>query len=690
MTAFYNRFKSLARSLPLGFSSKTVPLALAGVLLVAFGLVVKDLGFYQDDWHHLYFGHSLGIPRMWDMFLYDARPFAAYLYMAGFKILGFQPLHWQISTLLIRFLTVLFAWLLLAAIWPRHKRQVAWAALLFAVYPLFKLQALSVAYTVHWTGYLLFIISLWAMVQSLHKPRWFWAYLVLSMLTGMLHLAFIEYYSGVELIRPLVLWLLLQEEQLSPGKRLRKTLRLWLPYLLLLVAFYIYRLYLIPRPAPDYQRNPPTLFFDLFTAPLPALFTLLQTTLQDMMYILLTYWSNVFTPALFNLAQPANVKIILICIGAGLLLYYYLARLKIETESETTWPRSALVIGLALTLIGPIPAWITGQSVSQDNPLWSGRLGLASMLGASLVFVALLELLVKEVKYRTVFFTLLIVFSLGWHLRMGNDYRWSWVKQSRFYHQLYWRAPYIQPNTALLSDEEVLPYMGEYPTAYALSTLYPKYDEKIDVPYWFYDVTRRFPDQVEDLASGFAFSYNIGFGRFNADSKNSLVINFQPEENRCLWVLRPEDADIRILPKITREMALASNLERIQPDAPQPHSLSTEIFGEPQLDWCYYFEKADLARQLQDWQRVVDLWRDAQKKGFSPQNGVEYLPFIEGFAYTGDWQQAQKLTLQSNRLTDAMGKILCPTWERLAAATAPSPERDGILLEVEDKLGCKE
>ena len=101
------------------------------------------------------------------MFLYDGRPLAAYLYMAGFKILGFQPLHWQISTLLIRFLTVLFAWLLFRAVWPTYQRSAAWAALLFAVYPLFKVQALSVAYTVHWTGYLLYLISLWAMVQSL-------------------------------------------------------------------------------------------------------------------------------------------------------------------------------------------------------------------------------------------------------------------------------------------------------------------------------------------------------------------------------------------------------------------------------------------------------------------------------------------------------------------------------------------
>ena len=118
MTDTLNRYRSLARSVFTSISAKTIPLALAGVLLIAFGLVISTLGFYQDDWHHLYFGHSLGLARLWDMFLYDGRPFAAYLYIAGFKILGYQPLHWQISTLLIRFLTVLFAWLLFKSLWP--------------------------------------------------------------------------------------------------------------------------------------------------------------------------------------------------------------------------------------------------------------------------------------------------------------------------------------------------------------------------------------------------------------------------------------------------------------------------------------------------------------------------------------------------------------------------------------------
>jgi hypothetical protein len=135
-------------------------------------------------------------------------------------------------------------------------------------------------------------------------------------------------------------------------------------------------------------------------------------------------------------------------------------------------------------------------------------------------------------------------------------------------------------------------------------------------------------------------------------------------------------------------MAPASNLSRIEQNTPQPYEMPTDIFGEPQLDWCYYFEKADLARQFREWERIVQLWDEASAAGFQPQNGVEYLPFIEGFARQNDWQQAARLSLQANRISEAMPKILCPTWEQIAADMQPSPDQQATLDELRTKLRC--
>ena len=687
--------KALYSQRQIRISSQTVPLALLGILIMAFGLLITQLGFYQDDWHHIYFAHSLGLTRLWDMFLYDGRPLAAVLYMLGFSVLGFTPLHWHISTLILRYLTILFTWFYLKDIWPEHKREVTWAALLFVIYPLFKLQPLSVAYTVHWTGFLLFSISIWAMVQSIAKPRWFWLFTFLALLTCGLHLAFIEYFSGVELIRPFILWLLLIDREIPFRKQVQKILKIWLPYLFIFSSFLIYRLYLIPVPEPGYERNVPTVLFDLFRTPFSTAFKLIESLLQDSIYILITVWSNVFSPDLFKITQPANNKIIFIAILAGSALFYYLRHLEVDetvaTENDHPWYRSALLVGLALTVLGPIPAWITGQSVSQDNPLWSGRLGMGSMVGASLVLVALMELFIKDRRYRTVFFVILIAFAISWHILYTNDYRWSWVKQQRFFHQLYWRAPYIKENTALISDEEIFPYMGEYPTAFALGNLYPKIDKTMNLNYWFYSALRRFNDQRQELIEGMPFEYDHNFGRFNGYSLDSLVIYYLPEQNQCLWVLSPEDATIRILPPILQDIAVISNLDRIDPAPLDSYAFPAEIFGEEtENSWCYYYEKASLAQQNKDWDEIVRYWNTANENGFQPENGIEALPFIEGLAYSGDWAQARQLTIRANQITEGMKRSLCPLWERIAAGTQPDPARDETIQVIQDKVGCSE
>jgi hypothetical protein len=89
----------------------------------------------------------------------------------------------------------------------------------------------------------------------------------------------------------------------------------------------------------------------------------------------------------------------------------------------------------------------------------------------------LLEVLIKNKTYRMIILCSLVGFSISFHLLNSNNYRWLWIKQTNFYHQLYWRAPYIEPKTAILSDGEIFPRMGDYPTSFALSTLYPKLDD---------------------------------------------------------------------------------------------------------------------------------------------------------------------------------------------------------------------
>lgn len=117
--------------------------------------------------------------------------------------------------------------------------------------------------------------------------------------------------------------------------------------------------------------------------------------------------------------------------------------------------------------------------------------------------------------------------------------------------------------------------------------------------------------------------------------------------------------------------------------------IPTEIFGpDPGQTWCYYFQKADLARQYQDWSKIVDLWEEARQQGIRPAHGRELLPFIDGFARSGDWSTASELTHEAIDLTPKLRAQLCTAWKTIRSQTNASPARDQVMPQIQENLGC--
>jgi hypothetical protein len=180
---------------------------------------------------------------------------------------------------------------------------------------------------------------------------------------------------------------------------------------------------------------------------------------------------------------------------------------------------------------------------------------------------------------KVILISVLVGFAILFHLDNTNDYRWSWITQRRFYWQLNWRAPYIMPDTAILSDGELFPFVGIYSTTTGLNLLYPQPPEADTLSYWFYSMGRGLYRQIPQLLSGMKLKPTFRTFKFTGNSSDSLVIYYEPSDGRCLWVLSPQDGNLRDLPDLTLSVLPISNLARIRPQPPQDGYPPGEVFG---------------------------------------------------------------------------------------------------------------
>jgi hypothetical protein len=285
-------------------------------------------------------------------------------------------------------------------------------------------------------------------------------------------------------------------------------------------------------------------------------------------------------------------------------------------------------------------------------------------------------------------FAILIGLLIGWHNRVAFDFKAAWEKQVNLYQQLTWRAPFIEPGTAIITDQEILGYMGDYPTSFALNTIYDTKSLRPS-PYWFFAMSENLSTDADSLVEGTQLKAKKYASTFIGNSRDSLIIVFEPEKNQCLWILRPEDAAYRgFLPQI-KTAAQVSNLSRIHDQPQTDFALFKTIVPEERGTWCFHYERADLARQMGDWEQVIFFWELAQRGGYAPGHGFEYIPFIQAFAHTGDWEQALALTKQSNRVSANMKTILCPVWDELVTSTLESADRDSSVSDANELLGCQ-
>ncbi len=674
-------------------------LVIAAGCFFSYGLLASKLGFYLDDWADILAIHNYGFAGLDRYFLFDNRPGSAWTFYLFYPLLGINPLSWSILNIILRFLMAVAMWWAFAALWPRHKFETGMAAVLFAVYPLFQQQPDAVTYHQKYIQYLILFISFGLMIYAVRRPRWYWPLSLLSIAITCASLTVSEFFVGLELMRPVIFWLLNGDKKQSQRRRLLESLKQYAPYLLIFIVYAVWRIFLMEKPNND--RNMPILLMGLLEHPRYYSLRLGNMMLLDFVQIVFSTWNKTLQPFISNFNDPLVqesfwVALTVFGITLGGLLLYRRWEQKDQKDSAcatepSPWPVWSIVVGLLLVLLAPAPGWAINRSFS-DGGLYGDRFVLAAMFGASILFVAFFDRLYQRKEWVIVVVSLFVALSAGWHYRNSANYALSWDRQLSFYWQLHWRAPALTPGTALFSEGEGFSYMGEWPVSSAINSIYPRYElAHQEVNYWYFILDDPFVSQVEASPDGYPLYFKHNSLEFNGSSNNMLATYYEPQTGACLWLLDEKDANNPVIPDITRHMLPYSNLSLIQSQAVMPdyYPQKALLGDEPREQWCYFYQKAELARQYQDWQKIVSLWQQAQKSGLSPQFGVELAPFIEGFARLNAWEQALNLSRQAENLTVNMRPFVCSTWTHIMNDDPVTPEWQQTWQKVQVEFSCE-
>lgn len=642
------------------------PILLAAALVFAYGLQIRNLGFYWDDWEDVFLFKLNSPIEFLKYFLYD-RPTTIWVYLVFFPLFGVDPVKWQIFNLVLRYLSLLGLWWAFCQAWPKHRYETGWLILLLAAFPGFFQQTISVTYSRHFAALVLYSLSMVLTVLAYHHRRYYLPLTLMAAIASFGQMMTIEYFVGLEVVRPFLLWALLRDEISGKKSRFLKVMQWWSPYFLPVIGFMTWRFMIFqPIPGTD-DPNGVVNIAALKNDPFGMGLHLIQNVLQDCLYLLIFIWTKTIESDEIDLASKATWFGWLMGGLVAIIAGFSLAG---DDNDDGTVDRGFcgewLILGGVVLLAGGLPVWITDRQVIVG--LWSDRFSLGPMLGVVIILVTLISLLGYHRLQKSVLLGLMLALSISTQIRSVNRYRLNWDIQRDYYWQFYWRVPAMKPGTALFGTKMPFGLIADYSVSYAINSIYAPEMTSDNIPYWFFSSMRAYGNDIPDFAPGLPVDYSIRNIKFTGSTSNGIVPNYKAGQ-ACMRILRPEDEFSPLITSAEAKLAQISNLGQILPENPDPRVSPQSIFGpEPEHGWCYYYEKADLARQFNLWDDIVSLHRTVLEQNLTPAVGMEYEPFIDGLANSGDWEGAYQLTVKANALTGNMSKSLCADWKRLESA----------------------
>ena len=616
--------------------------------LIIFLPLMTQLGYYRDDWHVAWSGYVHGPGRIWDEHKID-RPFMGLVYAATYKVLGDSPLAWQFYAFFCRLVGAFFLFVLLRIIWSQQRAATFLMTTLFLIYPGFLQLPTASSYQAHLVGLASGLCSLLLTVLAMRaaKPTLRVALVLGAVLTGAVCYWMIEWMIGIEGVRlALVGYLFYRDHPGSVREKNWKILTTLLPNLLTLAGFLYWRFFIFQstRAATDIGLLAAAYTRDPFTMLVRLGYEILKGTLDAVVLA----WFVPFYDLTTGLDLLTFTKALLVTAAVLVVLFIPLKKILSrptvdDAQSAETvhpnWSLHAIWLGLFISVVAVLPVIVANRNVELRNTF--DRYTLLASVGAAMAVVGFLFHYIQKTIIRTLLLGALIAFSAMTHYGNAVYFSRFWEYQRQLWWQLSWRAPDLLPETTIVAT---LP--GGYRLAEGYEIWGPAnilYDPTFSAGSLKVSGEVLNSETLVNIQNRERYGRTFRRFEYMLDFSRALVLSL-PSGGRCLQVYDgqdlafPENEDAAV-----RLIAANSRVDQIQIDA-QNRVPPEVIFGtEPVHGWCYYYQKAALARQRQDWQQVVALAEEAAARDLSPADAVEWMPFYEAYARLGMFDEANEI-----------------------------------------------
>ncbi len=607
-------------------------------VIIAVGLIIYfprigNIGLYRDDWIN-YFNAIMRGPDFLVQHYSTDRPADGYLLAFIFKLFGTNNTAYLIYNLISRLIGCCAFAAALLLLFPDDALMPLFAGILSVVFPGFLQQIEGISYVPHQTAMCSYMISLLLTAVALKsKNRTKCAILTLLSMALELYAVFLmEYYIGMEIARFLLIFYILYRNRKNRRDKLLDAFRLYAPYLLSAVIFLVWRVWIFnaSRAGADVTED----IFEPFRArPKRELLDLFIREMKNIWKLFVGCWTIPVYNLLNGIDRNTFLKLmvpgcaVLAVAAAGIV---YLRRNGKNSGAvsgeQNKIPMILLLSGLCCGSISVFPLVLSKHEINFAMSL--DRFSLVGMIGSVLFLLGGL-FFVRNHQVRTTAILFIVTLSVFVQEQNKTSYINQWNMMKTFWQQLIWRAPMIAEGTTIVNGGSLLAEEDYDIYVPANFIYYPDENGEIKIGAEVLN-----SNTVQDIVLGRQDSRETRKILVKKDYTRLLAIT-KPSDNACLRVI-DGNAPIYSKDDWTKipQVGSYSKIDRIITGITGPE-LPFFLGSESEHNWCYYYEKMELALQSGDTKAAADLADRAKELGLQAFDSIELLPMIEAYAYEG-------------------------------------------------------